>query len=196
MTGDLPFFRNALLVLIILPLGHVWGPFKASSFFFSEINCISFHLEKIPYHLLGKAVTPVAVCGKIAYLPLQNCPHKRKLRQMREGLSVAGLKRRGQPHGWSFALSLVSVVLPLLCLLWVFCRADKVTASALACQHKALPLLQCFSEQIIPIKSSNNCVGLSFLPRIYSANWFPVLSPYRCCLALSNSLTSGIRKSN
>lgn len=127
MTGDLPFFRNALLVLIILPLGHVWGPFKASSFFSSEIKTAFLSIWR-RFHIIywERLSFTVAVCGKIAFLPLQNCPHKRKLRQGREGLSVAGLKRGGQPNGRSFALSLVSMVLPLLCLLWVFCRADEL----------------------------------------------------------------------
>lgn len=150
MTGDLPFFRNALLVLIILPLGHVWGPFKTSSFFSSEINCISIHLEKIPYHLLGKDVIHSSCLWKNSLL-LQNCPHKRKLRQVREGLSVAALKHGGQTNGCSFALLLVSMVLPLLCLLWVLCRADEVIYLSSGLPTQSSSLLQCFSKQRIPM---------------------------------------------
>lgn len=108
MTGDLPFFRNALLVLIILPLGHVWGPFKTSSFFSSEINCISIHLEKIPYHLLGKDVIHSSCLWKNSLLAVTELPSQEEA-EAGEGRFERSCFKTRRADKWLLLCSVVGV---------------------------------------------------------------------------------------
>lgn len=62
-----------------------------------------------------------------------------------------------------------------------FVEQLKSSASLLANSAK---LFHCFSFFPKPMKSRNNCLGCSFLSSKGAANWFPGLSPYRCCLVL------------
>lgn len=110
MTGDLPFFRNALLVLIILPLGHVWGPFKASSFFSSEIKTAflsiwrRFHI----IYLLGKVVIHSSCLWKNSFLAVTELPSQEEAEAGEGRFECRWFKTR-RAAKWPFLCSVIGV---------------------------------------------------------------------------------------